>query len=371
MTINQTLMIHKTPYKFYIAVAGGGSVFISDFCSIEGASNNLIGAIVPYNQTVFDKFIGGKSPDSYVSSEAARKLAVASYRECLAVGVESKYSIGIGVTSSLVKTNERENRLHKIYIAIHRFQDTTLLEAVIKQGRTRISEEYLVNDMISNLLLNRLDIAPLKNFNLQDGESISTRTENDKNLGYLINNETDLISSENLAPLKKLVVFSGSFNPIHDGHKAMIKMAQEITGEKPYLELTVNNADKGFLDYIELEDRIKNLDDYEFILTNAPTMKAKVEAIKKYAPMAEIIFVVGSDTYERVWDEKYGYSVDFLERFFKDNKIKFIMFKRGGYAPIDFTHGKDLLIKHETLESFETSKISSTDLRKSLTATQE
>lgn len=357
--------IQATPYQFFAAITGGGQSFIGDFCQIEGASKNLIGAIVPYNQTVFDNFIGGKRPDTYVSSEGARRLAIAAYNEAIKAGVAPKMAIGIGASSALAKTDERKDRKHKIYIAVHSYTFTSVIEVALNQGRDRIVEDKLVAYLILEALANAtLDTTPFLNIN--DGEVFNFRKENDANIGYLINGETDLISSQNLADKERLLVFCGSFNPIHDGHKVMINMAEKATGQKVFLEMTTKNADKGFLDFIEIENRIRLLDEYEFILTNLPTIKAKVEAIRKYAPKAEITLVVGNDTWDRIWDAKYGYEPDFLEKFFKNNKINFLLFKRDGYAAKDVLWGKDLVFKHPEIEAFVTPNISSTIIRKKL-----
>ena len=147
----------------------------------------------------------------------------------------------------------------------------------------------------------------------------------------------------------------------------MINFAKEILETDIYLELSVHNTDKGFLDFIELEDRINGLEGYEFILTNAPTMKAKIEAIKKYAPMAEVVLIVGADTWDRIWDIKYGFSTEFLQNFFAENKVKFLVLNRGGYTQKQFEFGKDFLVQHDKIKDFITPNISSSEIRKSLT----
>ena len=369
MDIEIVQQIHKTGKKFFAAITGGGQSFLTEFTKIEGASANLIGGIIPYNQKMFDDFVGGRSPAKYVSFEGASKLANASYLQCLKFGVDKKEAIGIGVSSALVQANERVGRQHRSFIVMHTGFGTYSLEAILtKADRTRAEEEEIICEIILNVLAHILDICPLFNFD-ERYKYINTnfRKETDVNLGYLINDETDLISSQNLAQKQKLVVFSGSFNPLHDGHKTVVNLAKEITGDEVFLELSVKNTDKGLINFIELEDRISGLKDYEFILTNCPTMVKKVEAIKKYAPLAEITLVVGADTWDRIWDEKYGYSLEFLQEFFSNNKIKFIVLPRGGYERKEFVFGNNLEIKHDKINDFKPVAISSSEIRKCLT----
>ena len=117
MNIETVNKINDSPYKCFVAITGGGASFISDYTKISGASKTIVGAIVPYDRTIFDNFVGIKMTE-YSSPLAARKLALASYNQCIIAGVEPKYAIGIGAASSIAFDGERIGRQHKINIAI-------------------------------------------------------------------------------------------------------------------------------------------------------------------------------------------------------------------------------------------------------------
>ncbi len=364
MDIDIVERIHQTPFKFYCAITGGGQSFIGDFCKIEGASNNLVGAFVPYNQALFDSFVIGKKPDSYVSSEGARKLAVASFNQCLKAGIERKYCVGIGASSSIVKKNERQGRKHKIYIAVHCYTFTSIIEVILSQEglRSREQEDSIINDLIFQSLAHATlgKIVQSQTILIASGmgESFSFRKEDDKNLGYLINNETDVISSDNLGPLKNIAVYAGSFAPLHESHLSIKSNAEKILNQEVFFELSTHNKDKGFIDYIEVEDRLKQFNKYEFILTNLPKFTEKFTSISKYAPTAKITFVMGQDTFERIEESDYD--------FFIKNNVKFLVFPRGGQLVNSNEKTDKLLIHLDKVNNIVIPNISSSDIRKKI-----
>jgi len=134
--------IQTTDCKFFVAVTGGGLSFISKF-SVPGASKNLVGAIVPYDKTLFEKFVGGEV-DKFASEEGAFKLAKASYNEVLEAGHSSDKAIGIGVSCSLATLNERPGRAHKVHIVFYTKPRSYFLSVEMDQSRTREQEEELV-----------------------------------------------------------------------------------------------------------------------------------------------------------------------------------------------------------------------------------
>lgn len=350
--------IQKTPFKFFVAIAGGGQSFIGDYTAVSGASKNFVGGIVPYDKLAFNRFAG--PVEHYASSEAARKLAVASYRECLKSNVDKKLAIGLGAASSIASEGERPGRKHKFFIAVHCYRFTSVLSYQFEQGLYKRQEEEII---LKGFILRQLANAILDADIGEDDFAHEYIKEANKDIGFLINNETDLISSAPLPSLKKIVVYGGSFNPMHRGHLTIREMAEQITGEQPFFEVTVRNADKGFLDFIEVENRLNEIGPFPFILTNAPTIKEKVDVFKKYSPLAELVFVMGSDTWNRIWDSKYGYEPGWLQRFFEDAKTKFIVIPRLGH-PVRTDFGAHLLIKSAILDTYEPHDLSSTQVRK-------
>jgi FAD synthase len=101
------------------------------------------------------------------------------------------------------------------------------------------------------------------------------------------------------APITPLVLFPGSFNPLHRGHERMAKIAAERLSEAVWFEISIANVDKPPLDFLTIRERLDQLGGYSVCLTRAATFVEKAELF----PGAT--FVVGADTLSRIADERY------------------------------------------------------------------
>jgi len=95
------------------------------------------------------------------------------------------------------------------------------------------------------------------------------------------------------------VLFPGSFNPPHVGHREMAEYAGRRLGAGVAYELSVENVDKPPLDFVEVDSRLARLSGSPVWLTRAPTF------VEKAALFPGATFVVGIDTILRIADPKY------------------------------------------------------------------
>ena len=198
------------------------------------------------------------------------------------------------------------------------------------------------------------------NTDFSNGEVITAI--NDK-IQPLVNGEVDYYTSViSLENYSKIALFGGSFCPYHYGHIGIKELAEKILNMPVLLELSLRNSDKGMVDYIDINERLEYIKGNHYILTAAPLIRDKVNLIKKYNPNCEITFIVGADTWTRIWDAKYKIPLDELYRFFKSNKVKFLVFGRNG-VKLDMSRFYDLIIPSEEAANFNM-PISSTELRK-------
>ena len=366
MTTNETNnkvidAINNSPWKAYFAITGGGQTFIGDYMSRSGASKTVIGAIVPYSQYAFDKFV--KWPvDSYASPKAARQLAVAAYNECLAAGVSSQYALGLGCACSLAKDDERKGRVHKVHVAVHTRCFTREFNGEYDQGATRAEEEYCV----AKLLLHALNRCTVQadftfpptfdryNEHTADGQVYADVLERPN----VILLSTKFDDEQTIIP-----IYPGSWNPLHDAHKAIAKTAESILGAPVLFELSIRNADKGQLDYVEISQRVAEVTKYHALaVTNAPTFLEKAKQFRTRFNGHKLVFVVGADTWRRIWDPKYAGPPAQLEAVFEEFDIKFLVFGRGT-NPIYQGAVERLRIRNKLASTFDMD-MSSTALRK-------
>jgi glycerol-3-phosphate cytidylyltransferase-like family protein len=97
------------------------------------------------------------------------------------------------------------------------------------------------------------------------------------------------------------LILSGSFNPLHDGHRAMIEAASQVVDRPAFCEISIENVDKPVLPRPELDRRAAQItaSGNSLIVTSAPRFTEKSSLV----PGAT--FVIGFDTYIRLMDDRY------------------------------------------------------------------
>lgn len=330
--------INASNYKFIIAVTGGGTAAIGELLKYGGGSSTLIEAIVPYSPQSLQNFIGTK-PEKYVSSKTARLMAMASFQKAIKLN-HVKNIFGIGVTCSLKKKDERLNRKHEIYIAVQTSQYTSVYNLLLTIDRKRQLEEKIVSELILRIIGHVcLQQDCFKNMNLLTTDEKITVI----NASSLPNMEKLLLQDNHIfySVLSKFnknniqqsnIIFSGSFDPCHKNHVQMATIASNKFNMQVIFEISIKNVDKPPIDYISLEERINSIKNNinevvlkDIVITNAPLFAQKAELFPNS------IFIVGTDTVQRIFNVKYYRNADNQKSLFEHfiaHKIKFLVFQR-------------------------------------------
>jgi len=94
-------------------------------------------------------------------------------------------------------------------------------------------------------------------------------------------------------------VLSGSFNPLHAGHRELRRIGEEILNGPVHFELPVVNAEKPPLDVPTIQQRLAQFRDVSVAVTAAATF------VEKAAILPGVTFVVGMDTAVRILEPRF------------------------------------------------------------------
>ena len=311
-------IINGVRAKYVTAITGGGTAAVSNILSRGGASSWFLESLIPYCKESLVGFLGGKEPEKFVSEHTANQMALKCYLRALELGAKPEEAAGLGATAVLGKIeNERAGRQHHAYVSVQLNDSLRCFHVEFPPWTIsrREQEDWIASYIQMVLTTDNIDIfTPYKIVRDTFGamELISSK----KRLSHTI----DLRDGTWLpfvSPPDKVVVYSGSFNPFHEGHAEVIKKLVAATDKRVWLEISVTNVDKMPVDLLSLKDRIKSINDgikqyglgkdvIALALTNTPKFYDKLSL---FGPDAS--FVVGSDTVEELFDliEVYGTKV--------------------------------------------------------------
>lgn len=110
---------------------------------------------------------------------------------------------------------------------------------------------------------------------------------NQQYIKWLINKETDLVSSQNLAQLEIIHLLAGHQNKL----QSLLFEANEFKIDNPEVPFFVGIviADDATVENIDIS--IEAFDNFEIILFNNPSLNSISKTLKKYAPIAKISII--------------------------------------------------------------------------------
>jgi nicotinic acid mononucleotide adenylyltransferase len=302
MNPNQVLI--DSGWKFVISVSGGGQEILGDLTRYGGMSSTLLEGIVPYSLPAYHALVRGK-PDKIVSPEAARAAAVVCYERAVRFA-RGERVFGFASTGAVVRVDgEREGRRHRVYMALQDHERTVGIDLEYGPGRTRAAEE----DLTAKCILAGVhwgchlfaDFMRVVDYASGDRCVVKTHVASAQ-MQDLFHHR---IKKYDTGPSR--AIFSSAFNPIHDGHLAIIADASKRLGCPVDLELCICNADKPALDYLTLHERVQALqkatNDNPHVGNIIPTDEPYFFEKSSLFPGAW--FVMGSDTFDRIHDPAY------------------------------------------------------------------
>ena len=126
-----------------------------------------------------------------------------------------------------------------------------------------------------------------------------------------------------------IIIYKGSFNPIHSGHLGIIEETQKLYSKSPVgLMISINTYQKNQVDINSLQKRLKALNNKGFyvIITCRGMYAENIDDLTNRLPNQKWIFPLGWDTFVRLEDELINVShLDVNYRFLvfdRDNQLK-------------------------------------------------
>lgn len=298
--------LHASGRKAALAITGGGSGAISELLRVPGGSRLLIEAQVPYDMQALATFLGFP-PAQASSADTAIAMACAARAHAARLLPADTSLIGLGATAALVSDRPRRGE-HRFHIATAAADRVTHCTGVLAKGRRdRAAEEDLVSRAIVLWLAHACGVAApspraLLDADEQYAETVNTTVDA---IGQLLAGEVNRVTAQpdgqlTLSAPPPAVVFPGSFNPMHEGHVSLARIAEELHQKPVAFEISVTNVDKPPLASETIRHRLTQFAWKSPVeLTRAPTF------LEKSRLFARATFVIGADTAERLFAPRY------------------------------------------------------------------
>lgn len=298
--------LHASGCKAALAIAGGGSGAIGVLLRIPGGSRLLMEAQVPYDEHALSTYLGF-TPGQASGADTAIAMARVARARAARVAPAGADTVGLGATAALVSDRPRRGE-HRFHIAYANADGVAHCSGILAKGRRdRAAEEDLVADAIILWLARACRVAAPSPGSLLDADERFTGTA----LGavdpidQLLAGEVDRVSVQPDGQLAvsapvPAVLLPGSFNPVHDGHVTLARVAQELRQSPLAFEISVTNVDKPPLAVETVRHRAAQFAWKAPVeLTRAPTFLDK----SRLFPGGT--FVIGADTAERLFLPRY------------------------------------------------------------------
>jgi hypothetical protein len=301
--------------KAALAITGGGSGAIGELLRVPGGSRLLIEAQVPYDEQALATFLGFAPAQACSSDTAIAMAQSARARAARLVPPNTEAGtdlvgpdlVGLGATAALVSDRPRKGE-HRFHIAFANAAGIAHCTCVLAKGRRdRAAEEDLVSRAIVLWLARACGIAAPSPRSLLDADEHYAETVGAAvdTIDQLLAGELDRVTVQPdgqmmLAAPPPLVLFPGSFNPMHEGHVLLARVAEELRQQPLAFEISVTNVDKPPLPGEAVRHRLVQFAWKSPVeLTRAPTF------VEKSRLFPGTTFVVGADTAERLFGSKY------------------------------------------------------------------
>src|SRR5216683_7133934 len=242
--------LHASGRKAALAITGGGSGAVGELLRVPGGSRLLIEAQIPYDALALATFLGF-APAQACSSDTAIAMAQTVRARGARLVPAGADLVGLGATAALVSDRPRKGE-HRFHIAFANAAGVAHCTCVMAKGRRdRGAEEDLVSRAIVLWLARACGVAAPSPKSLFDADEhyAETGVVAVDAIDQLLAGELDRVTVQPdgqimLSAPQPFVLFPGSFNPMHEGHVLLARVAEELRQQPLAFEISVTNVDK-------------------------------------------------------------------------------------------------------------------------------
>jgi len=298
--------LHGSGRKAALAITGGGSGAINELLRVPGGSRLLLEAQVPYDTQALTTFLGF-APAQASSADTAVAMARTGRSRAASLAPAEAELVGLGATAALVSDRPRQGE-HRFHLAFANASGVAHCTGVMAKGRRdRAAEEDLVSRAIVLWLARACGVAAPSPRDLLDADEhfAETGVPGMDTIDRLLAGELDRVSVQPdgqmlLSSPPPALLLPGSFNPVHEGHVSLARVAEELKQQPVAFEISVTNVDKPPLTGETVKRRLPQFAWKSPVeLTRAPTF------LEKSRLFPRTTFVIGVDTAERLVAPKY------------------------------------------------------------------
>ena len=295
--------IHASPAQAVVVVTGGGAQSISRLLTVPGASRTVLEVLVPYSERALTDFLGER-PHQVVSVETAEAMSRQAHRRAVELAEADVPLVGIGCTAAIA-TDRPKRGPHRVHVARCTADSVITYSLEFTKGlRDREGEDTLAGLLVVRALAEAAGIAPNLTIPLAPNERIAIGGSGDP-IDLLVAGALDTVlvrADGTITPNggRNGALLSGSFDPLHVGHRELASVASETLSMPVTLEMSIANVDKPPLSAPVIRERLEQFAGiYDVVLTKAPTFAEKAQVLPGSC------FIIGYDTMKRLIDPAY------------------------------------------------------------------
>ena len=367
--------LHDTPHRFAFNFAGVGAWTLALLHAVPGSSRTILEATDAYHPQALTELIersGLEAPTQAVSTGVAEALAARTLERADALTQSDEPrtpTFGVGLTGT-VATDRTKRGDHRFHLAVRDHLGTERFSITLEKGaRDRMGEEEHVAHWLLYAIGRASGLMGHEPPKQREAEALDHTFHPTPAFHAFLDGDVDVLhlnrnGEVDPSPPHYAGIVSGSFHPMHYGHRELADAAEAHLGGPVAFEMAPTNAEKEPTSPLGIRSRATQAYGVRpLLLTRAPLFSDKARRLPG------TVFVVGVDTARRVLEPRfYGGEQERNEAFerLRQQGSRFLVAGRSGGDA--FRTLEDLDVPTQANDLFEAlptfrADVSSTELR--------